>query len=308
MLSSSRTNGRLKDTYHRLYGQSPNIARHFIYQDKGVILGHMAMVRFYEDAWLIHHHAARRHAMNKAGLVVLDQIGRFSYDAYRLFSMHMNYLICYFRPDNKFPSRVFGGLAAHIDNPRGCSLDPFAYLQIDLPKGPPQSLPFDWSLSPSTLADIEKLTEFYDQTSGGLAIRALDLEVGTWNSKTLSDEYHSHGFTRDKHHFSLIHRGRLVAFFMVTVSDIGLNLSDLTNCIKVIILDQKAASPGRIYEALNILRTRFNQLTMPVLMYPLSYADTRAIPYSKQYVLWTLRTHGQSDKYFQYLNRLLRLA
>lgn len=299
---------QIKNTYQRLYSQSPNIARHFIYQDKGVILGHMAMVRFYEEAWLIHHHAARRHAMNKAGLVVLDQIGRFSYDAYRLFSMHMNYLICYFRPDNKFPSRVFGGLAAHISNPRGCSLDTFAYLQIDPPKGPPQSLPFDWSLLPSTLACIEKLAEFYDRTSGGLAMRALDLEAGTWNSKSLSNEYRSHGFTRDKHHFSLFHRGRLVAFFMVTVSDIGLNLSDLTNCIKVIVLDQKAASPERIHAALNILRTRFNQLAMPVLMYPVSYVDTRSIPYSKQYVLWTLRTHGQSDKYFQYLSRLLRLA
>lgn len=299
---------QIKDTYHRLYSQSPNIARHFIYQDKGVILGHMAMVRFYEDAWLIHHHAARRHALNKAGLVVLDQIGRFSYDAYRLNSMHMNYLICYYRPDNKFPSRVFGGLSAHINNPRGCSLDPFAFLQVDRPKGPLRPLPPAWSLSPSNLDDLEEITDFYDQASGGLALRALDLEVGTWNSAALTDEYSSHGFTRKKHHFSLHHNGILRAFFMVTVSDIGLNLSDLTNCIKVFILDQASVSPERIYEVLSALRARFHQPAMPVLLYPVGYADTYSMPYSKQYVFWTLRTHGQSDKYFQYLNRLLRLS
>jgi hypothetical protein len=299
---------QIKDTYRRLYSQSPNIARHFIYQDKGVILGHMAMVRFYEDAWLIHHHAARRHALNKAGLVVLDQIGRFSYDAYRLFSMHMNYLICYYRPDNKFPSRVFGGLAAHINNSRGCSLDPFAYMQLETPQGQQAHLPPDWKLAPSTLADLEELTDFYDRHSGGLALRALDLEAGVWNSTALSDEYRSHGFTREKYHFSLIRNGDLSAFFIATVSDIGLNLSDLTNCIKVIVLDQKSLPPERLYGALAAIRAKLNQPSMPVLLYPVSYADRRSLPYSKQYVLWTLRTHGQSDKYFQYLNRLLRIS
>jgi hypothetical protein len=299
---------QIKDTYRRLYGQSPNIARHFIYQDKGVILGHMAMVRVYEDAWLIHHHAARRHASNKAGLVVLDQIGRFSYDAYRLFSMHMNYLICYYRPDNKFPSRVFGGLAAHINNARGCSLDPFAYLQLEIAHQQRAQLPPDWKLAPSTLADLEELTDYYDRHSGGLALRALDLEAGAWNSTALSEEYRGHGFTREKFHFSLICNGRQAAFFVATVSDIGLNLSDLTNCIKVVVLDQKLLAPERLYDALSTIRTELNQPSMPALLYPVSYADSRSVPYSKQYILWTLRTHGQSDKYFQYLNRLLRIT
>ena len=139
-------------------------------------------------------------------------------------------------------------------------------------------------------------------------MRALDLEAGVWNSTALSDEYRSHGFTREKYHFSLIHDGCLVAFFIVTVSDIGLNLSDLTNCIKVMVLDQDALSPERLHEALTAIRARLNQPSMPVLLYPVSYAGRRSIRYSKQYILWTLRTHGQSDKYFQYLNRLLRIS
>ena len=299
---------QIQNTYRRLYSQSPDIARHFIYQDKGVILGHMAMVRFYEEAWLIHHHAARRSAVKKAGLVVLDQIGRFSYDAYRLFSMHMNYLLCYYRPDNKFPSRVFGGLAAHINDPRGCSLDPFAYLHLEPPKEAPKSLPPGYDLSPGTPADLEALNDFYSRTSGGLALRALDLEDGAWNSTALSEEYRRHGFVREKHHFSLHRNGRLAAFFVVTLSDIGLNLSDLTSCLKVIVVDRQAATADRLYEALALLKIKFPQPAMPVLLYPVSVADSHSIPYGKQYVLWTLRTHGQSDKYFQYLNRLLRLA
>ena len=108
---------QIKETYAKIYTRNPHIARHFIYQDKGTIFGHMAMLRFYESAWMIHHHAARKSALNKAGLIVLDQIGRMINDSHRLYSLHMDYMMCYFRPDNKFPNRVFGGAARNINDP-----------------------------------------------------------------------------------------------------------------------------------------------------------------------------------------------
>jgi hypothetical protein len=40
----------IKKTYTKLYEQTPHIARHFTYQDRGGILGHMAMVRFYDNS------------------------------------------------------------------------------------------------------------------------------------------------------------------------------------------------------------------------------------------------------------------
>lgn len=297
---------QIKVTYERLYSRSPNIARHFIYQDKGVILGHMAMVRFYEDAWLIHHHAARRNALNRAGLVVLDQIGRFAYDAYRLDSMHMNYLICYYRPENRFPSRVFGGLARHIGNPKGCSLDAFAFIQPPLKRRRPVALPRPWKLMRSTEADLAALNVHYENRSGGLALDALDLLPETFASGTLSSEYRRHGFTREKRHFSLKRHGQLKAFFVATVSDIGLNLSDLTNCLKAFVLDESTVTADVLQQVFSRLTATINQPAMPVLLFPAAYAVNQGIPHEKQYLLWTLRTHGQSDKYFQYLNRLLR--
>ena len=102
----------IRATYEKLYTRSPEIARYFVYQDNGTILGHMAMIRFWKGAWLTHHHAARKSALNRAGLLVLDQIGRFGYDTFRLRSMHMDYLVAYYRPQNKFPNRMFGGVAA----------------------------------------------------------------------------------------------------------------------------------------------------------------------------------------------------
>ena len=149
-----RNKKQIKETYAKIYTRNPHIARHFIYQDKGTIYGHMAMLRFYESAWMIHHHAARKSTLNKAGLIVLDQIGRMINDSHRLYSLHMDYMICYYRPDNKFPSRVFGGAAKSIKDPKGCSLDGFAYLHFKNPARSQSQLPADWQISETRPNDL----------------------------------------------------------------------------------------------------------------------------------------------------------
>ncbi len=167
---------QIKETYAKIYTRNPHIARHFIYQDKGTIYGHMAMIRFYESAWMIHHHAARKSSANKAGLIVLDQIGRMINDSHRLYSLHMDYMICYYRPDNKFPSRVFGGAAKSIKDPKGCSLDGFAYFHFNNRIRSTPDLPDGWRISETRPEDLQELVDFYEHTSGGLMLEAIDLK------------------------------------------------------------------------------------------------------------------------------------
>jgi hypothetical protein len=63
-----------KETYRKLYRENPEIAGHFTYQKNGRIFGHISMVRAYEKAWMIHHHAARNMDNRRAGFIVLKQI------------------------------------------------------------------------------------------------------------------------------------------------------------------------------------------------------------------------------------------
>jgi hypothetical protein len=299
---------KIKATYAKLYTQSPQVARHFIYQDKGQILGHMAMVRFYQNTWLIHHHAARKSSANKAGLIVLDQIGRFTYDSYRLYSLHLIYLMCFYRPDNKFPNRVFGGVAKHLNDPKGCSLDPFAYLHFDQIPRETGPLPPPWRLEKTGAEDLFELHQHYENVSGGLMIRALDLEPTLAERRELENDYQDIGLRREKWHYSLKSNQRLKALFLVDISDIGLNLSDLTNCVKVMVVDPEEMDGGIIYAAICEIARQISISAMPILIHPLEFADQCALPYQKVYNLWILRVPGQSDKYFKYLNRLLRFV
>jgi hypothetical protein len=296
---------QIKETYAKIYTQNPHIARHFIYQDKGTIFGHMAMIRFYENAWMIHHHAARKSALNKAGLVVLDQIGRMINDSHRLYSLHMDYMICYFRPNNKFPRRVFGGAAKSINDPKGCSLDSFAYFHFSNPTRLLPELPDEWQITETRREDLQELMDFYEYTSGGLMLDAADLRPEKLDCDDLSKEYSQLGLTRLRFLYSLRKNGNLKAVFLVNMSDVGLNLSDITNCVKVFVMDAEGFSADILYEAIAKVAKKTGKNDFPALIYPADFADELQIPYDKKYDLWVCSLE-YSDAYFGYLGRLLR--
>ena len=92
---------------------------------------------------------------------------------------------------------------------------------------------------------------------------------------------------------------------MVNISDVGLNLSDLTNCINFIVLDSEDLPQDIFYSALSMLSTKYEQTEMPVLLYPVSYADSHEIEYEKESTLWALNLQC-FDAYLKFTSRLLR--
>ncbi len=296
---------QIKETYAKIYTRNPHIARHFIYQDKGTIYGHMAMIRFYENAWMIHHHAARKSSANKAGLIVLDQIGRMINDSHRLYSLHMEYMLCYYRPDNKFPSRVFGGAAKSIKDPKGCSLDSFAYFHFNNQTRSTPDLPDSWRICETRPEDLQELADFYEHTSGGLMLEAIDLQPEKMNCSDLSNEYRQLGLTRVRRLYSLKKNEHLKAVLLANQSDVGLNLSDITNCVKVFVTNKAEFSAGILQAAISKVADITGKKDFPALLYPAAFADEQKISYEKIYNLWVCSLQ-YSDPYFRYLGRLLR--
>jgi hypothetical protein len=303
--SIQKNKEQIKETYAKIYTRNPHLARHFIYQEKGTIFGHMAMIRFYENAWMIHHHAARKSALNKAGLIVLDQIGRMGNDSHRLYSLHLDYMICYYRPDNKFPSRVFGGAARNIDDPRACSLDGFAYSHYTNPLSSKTEMPEGWQINETRPEDLQELAGFYGHVSGGLMLEALDLRPEKIDCLDLSKEYENLGLKRLRHLLSLRHNGRLKALFLVNESDVGLNLSDITNCIKTFVTDPQELTAEIYHSAIAKISQITGKKDFPTLIYPAAFADERDIAYEKIYNLWVISLQ-HTDAYFRYLKRLVR--
>ncbi|MEW6670812.1 MAG: hypothetical protein AB1427_03865 [Thermodesulfobacteriota bacterium] len=293
----------IKETYQKLYTSNPTIARHFTYQDKGRILGHMAMLRFYNKSWLIQHHAASASASPRAGMAVLNQIGRFINDSHRLCSAHMNFVFCYYRPENKFPERIFGGVSRGINDPKGCSVDTFAYFHYHSTTSNDVDAGDGWSLAKTEPGDLEELGHYYEFSSGGLMLAGLELYPNQMEMGELNEEYRNLGFKRERFLFSLKKGNILKAVAMVNLSDIGLNLSDLTRCIQVFVIDPDQLPRDIFYQVLSRLSVNFGTEEIPVLLYPVSYAETQSIPFEKRYNLWVLNMQN-TDDYFRELKQL----
>ncbi len=289
-----------KRTYEKLYLESPSIARHFLFQDKGQLFGHMSMLRFYPSSWIIHHHAASQSGYGLAGVHVMEEVQRFANDFYHHPSAHIDYLMGYYRRENRFPSRVFGGAVHDIGDQSKASLDAFAYLsQIPEPKDESPS----FLLFPARNEDLAEARRFYKGASGGLMFEALGLAEGDEEEadRELSAEYARQGFRRERAAYCMRQGEQLTALLILSLSDVGLNLSNLTNCVHAIILDP-ALDPGALFSGIKTVLRRHSAENAPLLAYPVSYLDDRGVAYEKEYLLWVLDTE-RGDAYFASIAR-----
>jgi hypothetical protein len=297
-----------KKVYKKLYENNPEFAVNFICKDKGAVCAHLAMFRFYDKTWIINHHAANSIKNNRGGLLVLQQVSRYINEFHQFNSAVMNYVACYFRPENKFPNLVFGGVAKNTADITSCSIDKFAYLLINK-KYLDGKLTRKWSLTETQQSDIKTLQCYYEDISGGLSLKALDLlpdKLG--DEEGLNEIYRGCGFKRTKLLFSLKEKDDLIAIFMLNISDVGLNLSDLTNCIHVFILEPHNLPSDMLHAALSKIASLYDHDNIPVLIFPSSYTDNNSISINKKYNFWVLDVHKIGDRYYSYLDRLIRLS
>lgn len=303
---------KYKELYAKLYLQPNDIFRHFVYQEAGKIYGHVAMVRFYQNTWLFHHHSARNSTLGKAGIYVQRQIAQYANDFSSLDSTHMRFILIYFRPENRFPARIYGGLAASLSDRGACSLDEFAYLNMENLQRPLKVVQAHMQrngleVSASCQEDLLQLQGFYDNRHGGLLLDALDLKVGMTDDREIDATYQKIGIQRQRSLFSLAKNGDLHAIIMVTVSDTGLNLSNLTNCLHVIVVDSDDFSGDDLFCGISYVLQKYDRddkNKMPILIHPLNYVEKERIDYDKVYNLWIFNV-SFLDTYFSFLESMV---
>ena len=295
-----------KETYRKIYEKGSDIARHFTYRRNGQIYGHICVVRAYERAWLIQHHSSRAMNNKRTGFLVLKQIMHYLNDMYRLPAAKMDYAMTYFRPENKIPDRIFGGFTKNLNNLQGSSLELFCYLPYTR-SSLGARLPEGWSLKNSKASEIWEINQFYNRYSGGLLLEALNLAGGFSGEESVEEDYRRTGFFRKLSTYSLLHEGELAAILIAEKSDMGLNLSELLNCIKVLVTEPERL-PWRVLSiAVSQLASEYPTDRVPVLLYPLEYAEAGSIHFEKRYQLWILDVQ-YANEYMEYMNRRFRIT
>ncbi len=294
-----------KDTYKRLYQDKPEIAMHITYQKNGKIYGHASMVRAYERAWMFHHLAARPAEKKHTGLPVLRQILHYLSGLNYLPSVNFNYLMFYFRPENRFPNYFFGDLVRDFKDPKRCSLDLFSY-KTYLKRSSTVQLPQGWSLKESALSEVSELERFYNHCSGGLLLDALGLKHKFSGYESLEKIYERNGLLRKCNTYSLMKGQRLTAVLIVNQSNMGLNLAEILNNIKIIVCDQASLPWDVLSAAIENLIGVYKTASVPLMIFPHTYLEDKGVTCEKQYLLW-LADIQYGPEYLEYMRNKMRM-
>ncbi len=292
-----------KETYRKLYQENPDIARHFTYEKNGKIYGHIAMIHAYKPSWVIHHFSAKPLESKVPGMLILRQIMHFINGCYRFDSFGMNYVMTYYRPDNQLVDKIFGGFTRELNNSAGSSLDLFSYLHFDRSSSS-EALPDGFILRQCLPDDFKSFKAFYEKTSGGLLFDAFRPDLPM---ETLEDKFLQSGFKRNCRMYCLCRENKHLAFFIVNQSDLGLNLSDLLNGIKVFILDDNDFEWPVVKSVLQTLGHVYSTDHIPLLVYPADYLTKQGIEVKKQYQLWIMTGDPYSELYTEYMKRKFRI-
>jgi hypothetical protein len=137
------------------------------------------------------------------------------------------------------------------------------------------------------LEDHAELKRFYGFTSGGLMMEAFDLHSAPAVPDVLAQEYQQQGFKKKKTIYSLLEEGELKAIIIVDVTDIGLNMTPRFS----------------VETTLAYVSKEYEHQEMPVLMYPLAYAEKHSLPMEKSYVLCIMNLY-YIDLFLKYCDNI----
>ena len=206
----------------------------------------------------------------------------------------MDYMIFYYRPENKFPDFFFGGICEKFNNPQKCSIDLFAYLNLNLDSYN-NSLPKGWEVSECSIVDLRDFRRWYKHKSGGLLVDSFFLDKKVEGEEPIENTYERLGLHRSCSSYVIKYDGSNKAYIVVDKSDRGINLSDLLNTMKIFIKDTENL-PWEILSQLIInIGGVYDSKVIPILVYPDYYVDNMNVKYDKKYCLWILDTQYGDD-------------
>jgi hypothetical protein len=293
-------------THQKLYRQDSDVSVCVTYQKSGRIYGHISMLRAYEKTWLVHHYAAQAMDNKHTGLKVLKSLLFYIYDIYRLPSANMDYFMAYFRPETKIMDRFLAGFARSIANPKLCSSDLFSYIPFHA-QFPAAQLPERWELNASSDADIWELEQFYNNASGGLLMDVLQLRNKTSTDTSVGKAYQRFDLKRKWVAYTLSYKRNARAVLIADQSDIGANLSELINGIKIMVMDNDELPWDVLSTAVSQLAQAHYLQNVTLLVYPSAYMEDKNIPVGKRYCLWAMDIQC-GEEFLKYMDTHFRFG
>jgi hypothetical protein len=129
----------------------------------------------------------------------------------------------------------------------------------------------------------------------------------TTGHEPLEEVYGRLGFIRKWKTYSLTHMGELNAVLIINQSDMGINLSELFNSIKILVINTEGLPWSVLSTAISKLASTYDMDRVPVMFYPFDYVRIEDVPYERKYQAWVLNV-GYGDEFMEFMQRIFRLG
>jgi hypothetical protein len=299
----------VRKTFARLHAKPSSVFKSLVYLEDGKPLAHGSSVRVYRRTVVLQHLAGTSRLSHRPPPQVLN-LGLAEYLAQ---SIDLEYLKFYFRPDNKWPSRVFGNFARKISDRQLSDLRTFAYFA--LPTG--TELPTDGQIRVVEAApgDLSLVEQYFVANARGLLLRSDDLTRGALPLAELNASFGELGLVRRRTVLLALRGDEPVGFALCEITSPGMNLSELFSSFRIHLLPAAggAEDPRRegVWLALaqaSLRLYRQNGRPLAVGLFEEGEAAARILPAlgKKRYTCWTVH-RSLCPRFCEYVDRLYEM-
>lgn len=106
----------IRDTQQKLLDSESPLIKKILYKENGTIMGNGTAIKIFDNTLLLQHLNARKSHNGSAARAIIRGMTTFFLDSSTNRRVDNRYVCTYYRPDNTFPSLLFGGTTSLIDD------------------------------------------------------------------------------------------------------------------------------------------------------------------------------------------------
>jgi hypothetical protein len=293
----------LRRTMDALAARPSDVFKSVIARDGDRVIGHVSGLRAYRRTWMSQHLAA----MNGHQAGSLLNLGQAEYFGQ---NPDLEYFKISFRPDNKWPARVFGGFARNVTDERLSELRTLDYYQVAVDRAilPAPGI----EVIEASGEDLTVVERHFVRTERGVLLRSDDLTRDGLNLVELNARYRRLGLQRRRRVLLALRRNEPVGFALVEISSPGLNFSELLSAFRIHLFSDEVQGALSVRAALlQSILLLYRQAGRPIafglgqLGERIAYAEL-GLTTSKQYSIWTCH-RALFQRFTDHVDRLVRI-
>jgi hypothetical protein len=227
----------IDETWKRLLSDDTPFYKQIVFSEGEEELGTASAVQVYEDTWLFQHLAASSHPVRLISKDVMLGLAQFLME-----NRNAKYLITYFRKENSFPRKMYGGFLDRYPSEEEFCFEKYHFLSLDLDEqervGGQQrisTLGSGGGINVGHARDTDKeiIECYFEKHLHPLLIRSRSLSRDVLHLPETAAMFRDKGLKRERSCLVAKQGGKLLAFALLENSSLGVNLSGLLNAFSI---------------------------------------------------------------------------